>query len=285
MYFGISVPTHGDYADAHTLALMAREAEDAGWDGFFVWDHLNDVDGPIADPWVALSAIAMRTERIRIGPMLTPLPRRRPWKVARETVTLDHLSGGRLILGVGLGYPRAEEFEVFGEDGDERIRAKKLDEGLDILVGLWSGEQFEYEGEHFRMAPTTFLPRPMQAPRIPVWVGGYWPNKAPFRRAARWDGVYPGRLTKERRAKWTPRLWPLDDVREMIAYVTKHRTLPGPVDVVIGGYTSGTDKSAAVDITTPYAEAGVTWWVENLHSFRGSFEGMRTRLRLGPPGR
>ncbi|GAA4547854.1 LLM class flavin-dependent oxidoreductase [Amycolatopsis samaneae] len=285
MHFGISVPTHGDYADARVLAEMAREAEDAGWEGFFVWDHLNDVDGPLADPWVALSAIAMRTRRIRLGPMLTPLPRRRPWKVARETATLDRLSDGRLVLGVGLGYPRDEEFEAFGEDGDERVRAGKLDESLDILRGLWTGEPFEYSGEHFTVRPTTFLPRPVQEPGIPVWVGGYWPNRAPFRRAARWDGVYPGRLTKERRAKWTPRLWPLEDVREMVAYVAAHRVRPEPADVVIGGYTAGTDRNADADVTAPYAEAGVTWWVENLHSFRGSFEDMRARLRLGPPVR
>ena len=283
MRFGISVPPHGDYADARLLAELAREAEAVGWDGFFVWDHLNDVEGPTVDPYIALAAIAVTTGRIRFGPLVTPIPRRRPWKLARETVSLDHLSGGRLILGVGLGYPRVQEFERFGEEGDERIRAQKLDEGLDILTGLWSGRPFNYCGQHYRLDETVFLPTPVQSPRIPIWVGGYWPNRAPFRRAARWDGVFPGRLTLERRQAWTPRLWALEDVEEIIAYVRQHRTGDVPFDVVMGGYTSGVERAADAALVAPYDAAGVTWWIENLHSYRGPFEAMRARLRAGPP--
>ncbi len=154
MKHGISIPNFGTFADIYRLTELAREAEDNGWDGFFLWDHLNEPQPgsrtppvPMLDPWVALAAIAAATKRIRIGTMVTPVARRRPWKLARETVSIDHLSGGRLILGVGLGGMPEEEHARFGEDADDRVRARRLDEGLDILAGLWSGEPFSYQGE------------------------------------------------------------------------------------------------------------------------------------------
>ncbi|GLF92905.1 LLM class flavin-dependent oxidoreductase [Streptomyces yaizuensis] len=284
--YAVSVPPHGDYGDPRRLADLAREAEDAGWDGFFLWDHLmfmRGFRGPIVDPWISLAAVATATSVIRFGPMVTPLARRRPWKVAREAVTLDHLSGGRLILGVGLGYPRDSEFDDFGEDGDERIRAEKLDEALDIITGLWSGEPFAYQGRHFRIAETTFLPRPVQRPRIPVWVAGYWPNRRPFRRAARWDGVLPGRLSLERRKAWTPTMIPTGTYGEIVSYVHRHRTADGPFDYAVGGYTAGDGGQADRRLVTSYADVGVTWWFENLHGFRGPFDATRERIRLGPP--
>lgn len=180
MQYAVSLPNFDVHADPRVLARLARDAEAAGWDGFFIWDHiLFDPYGGIAlsDPWVALAAIALGTERIRIGTMVTPLPRRRPWKLAREAVSLDHLSGGRLILGVGLGDPVREEFAWLGEETDNRVRAKKLDEGLAIVTGLWSGEKFAYEGEQYQVKETIFLPRPVQSPRIPIWVAGAWPTR------------------------------------------------------------------------------------------------------------
>ncbi len=286
--YAISLPPHGDYGDPNRLAALAREAEDAGWDGFFLWDHLTFMrgfTGPIVDPWISLAAIATLTQTIRFGPMVTPLARRRPWKVARETVTLDQLSGGRLILGVGLGYPQDSEFEDFGEDGDPRVRADKLDEALDVIVGLWSGEPFSYRGRHFQIHDTTFLPRPVQQPRIPIWVGGYWPNRPPFRRAARWDGVLPGRLSLERRRAWTPTMISTEDYREIASFVSAHRPEPGPYDFAIGGYTDGGASAADRERVESYAALGLTWWVENLHGFRGDLTQMRRRINLGPPGR
>jgi alkanesulfonate monooxygenase SsuD/methylene tetrahydromethanopterin reductase-like flavin-dependent oxidoreductase (luciferase family) len=177
---GISVAPFGELSEPALVAELAAAAEARGWDGFFVWDHVayREPVREIADPWITLAAVAIATERIRIGTLVTPLPRRRPHQLARETATLDRLSGGRLVLGVGIGSEGTEEFQPgrFGEEPDARKRAVLLDEGLDRLVAYWDGE---------------FEPRPLQQPRIPVWVAGRWPNRRPLRRAARWDGFFP----------------------------------------------------------------------------------------------
>jgi alkanesulfonate monooxygenase SsuD/methylene tetrahydromethanopterin reductase-like flavin-dependent oxidoreductase (luciferase family) len=179
MQYGVNLPI---IVDAQTLARLALEAEMAGWDGVFVWDCLsgNPENEPekqaIYDPWIALAAIAMSTRRVRLGTMVTPLSRRRPWKVARETVTLDHLCQGRLILPVGLGSTIDAGFSKVGEEMDRKIRAEMLDEGLAILAGLWSGQPFSYIGQHYQVQEMTFLPPPVQQPRIPIWVVGAWPR-------------------------------------------------------------------------------------------------------------
>lgn len=175
---GIFVAPFDELMEPRLLTELAQRAERSGWDGFFLWDHL--VYRPpvraVADPWVALSAIAYATERIRLGPLVTPLSRRRVHKLARETVTLDHLSGGRLTLGVGLGSSRTGEIEQFGEVADPRERARMLDDGLRDLSNYWDG---------------ALEPRPVQRPRIPIWVAARWPSRKPVRRAARWDGLFP----------------------------------------------------------------------------------------------
>ena len=187
-------------------------AEDNGWDAFFIWDHLlyRDQRWPVADPTVVIAAVAARTSRIRFGVLMNQLARRRVGKVARESVTLDRLSGGRLILGAGLGSV-PEEFTAFGEPGDLRERAARLDESLEVLTELWRGEPVTFHSEHVTVTVTgvTMLPSPLQQPRIPIWCGGRWPNKAPFRRAARWDGVMPthtgyGLGRPCRRPNWPP---------------------------------------------------------------------------------
>ena len=190
MKYALYTINFGEFADPHRAARLAAEAEAAGWDGYLVWDHVLGwpPDSPTADPWVLMSAVACATSRIRIGALVTPIARRRPIKLAREVVTLDHLSNGRLVFGAGLG-ATDEEFAQFGEDPDRRTRAEKLDEGLDVLAGLWSGEPFSYEGKHYRVDNVTFRPRSVQQPRVPVWIAGHWPYKKPFIRAARWDGA------------------------------------------------------------------------------------------------
>lgn len=163
MRYGVTLPYE---EDVRTIVDLGQEAEAAGWDGVFVWDGIDH-----NDPWITLAAIAARTERVRLGTMLTPLTRRRPWKVAQETATLDHLSNGRVVLPVGLGAPDTG-FAKYGEETDRKLRAQRLDEGLDILDGLWSGQPFSYHGEHYQLQDVTFAPTPMQSPRIPIWVVG-----------------------------------------------------------------------------------------------------------------
>jgi alkanesulfonate monooxygenase SsuD/methylene tetrahydromethanopterin reductase-like flavin-dependent oxidoreductase (luciferase family) len=246
-----------------------------------IWDHIQFFAPgqrvPVVDPWVALSAVAMATSRIRFGPMVTPIPRRRPWKLARECATLDHLSGGRLILGVGLGDPVTTEFGALGEPTDARLRAEMLDEGLEILTGLWTGEPFTFHGKHFQVQDALFFPTPVQSPRIPIWVAGWWPNRRPMRRAARWDGAFPGKLDRGTYGWLTP-----GDVREVVAYIRAHRETDAPFDVVMGGITPD-DPVQAAEMVAPFAEAGATWWNVGVPDLLTPLEATRARIRGGPP--
>ena len=192
MRFAVGIPNLGDYADPRVLADLAALAEGAGWDAVFCWDHLSRKGEAATDPQVALAAMALATERVLLGAMVTPLARRRPAKVARETVALDRLSGGRLILGVGLGAHDDEEFAAFGDETDRVVRGQLLDEALDVVTALWTGEPVDHAGPHFRARTAAgFRPTPVQRPRIPIWVAGTWPARPAFRRAARYDGVFP----------------------------------------------------------------------------------------------
>lgn len=281
MRYGLSVPNFGDYGDPRVLVELAMDAEDAGWDGFFLWDHLRlfaDWTPPVVDPWVSLSAIAHATDRIKLGPMVTPLSRRRPHKVARETVTLDHLSGGRLILGVGLGTPLEVEFSNFGDEDDARTRAEMLDEALEVITGLWSGKPFAHHGKHYRVEEATFLPPPCQRPRIPIWVAGFWPNRRPMRRAARWDGAYPLTIGTDDFdvVETTP-----EAIAEIVAYIHHHRTADGPFDVVLSG-PGPTDPVEHADLMARYEAAGLTWWLESVGLPDRSADEWRAIVRRGP---
>ena len=273
MQYGITLPTS---LDARTLAELAHEAEEVGWDGIFYWDVILG-----NDPWVALAAVAMHTERMRMGTMLTPISRRRPWKLASETVTLDHLSNGRLILPVGLGAPETG-FDKVGEEVDRKTRAKMLDEGLDILNGLWSGQPFSYNGEHFHIQDVTFSPTPVQSPRIPIWVVGAWPRMKSMRRVLRYDGVIPTKMNDDGSfGEMTPA-----DLSAMKTFIDEHRSLTTPFDIVMEGETPGDDQEKAAAIVRPLAEAGLTWWLEAVWGSPekyGGLEGMRTRIKQGPP--
>jgi alkanesulfonate monooxygenase SsuD/methylene tetrahydromethanopterin reductase-like flavin-dependent oxidoreductase (luciferase family) len=275
MRFGINLPAFAALSDARALAGLAQQAEEAGWDGFFIWDHIQSEPAlPVADPWVTLTAIAMRTERIRFGPMVTPLPRRRPWKLARETATLDQLSNGRLVLGVGIGGDRwFKEFSTFGETEDDKSHAAMLDEGLEVLTGLWSGQPFSHEGQYYTVRNAQFRPIPAQTPRIPIWVAGIWPNKMPFRRAARWDGVFP--------IVEGPRIQP-EQVGEMMAYIRQHRTGDAPFDVVAAGFVGDMEPAAASDLLRRFAEAGLTWWLEGFW-WNDTLDFVEARIKQGPP--
>lgn len=259
------------------VAGLARELEVSGWDGAFYWDGIAIGAFDTYDPWVVMAAMAMETERVRIGAMLTPPARRRPWKLARETMTLDHLSGGRLVLPVGLGATDDGGFSKVGEPMDRKVRAGRLDESLEILEGLWSGEPFSYEGDHYRMEQMTFLPRPVQRPRIPIWVVGAWPSERSMNRTLRYDGVLTYTLGGSAGASGvTP-----GAIREIKAYVEENRTTGGPFDIVVEGETPGEDPGRAASIVRPHAEAGATWWIESPWTLPG--EDLRRRIRQGPP--
>ena len=279
MKFGIDLPPFGPYASARAVADLARLAEEVGWDGFFIWDHLSVAwPAAVGDTGTSLAAIAMNTTRIRFGPMVMPLPRRRPWKVARETVALDHLSNGRLILGVGLGL-FSHEFDYLGEEPTMQGRAAMLDEALTILTGLWTGEPFHFKGQHYRVQEAHFMPTPVQQPRIPIWVAATWPKKAPLRRAARWDGIYPLKVAADGMAN---SMQP-DEVREMLAYILQHRTGDAPLDVPIWGSTAGETAAAAAAKVAAYEAAGATWWIEATPMDASAPAQVEARIRRGPP--
>jgi alkanesulfonate monooxygenase SsuD/methylene tetrahydromethanopterin reductase-like flavin-dependent oxidoreductase (luciferase family) len=283
MQYGIYLPNFGPYGDARVLASLARDAENAGWDGFFLWDHMAGHALPFVDPWIALTVIALNTQRLRIGTTVTPLPRRRPWKLARETVSLDHLSGGRLTLGVGIGLGEAE-WDDLGEEADLKKRGEMLDEALDVLVGLWSGEPFSYAGKYYHIAKAHFLPKPLQQPRIPIWVGGFWPNKTPFRRAAQWDGMFPlfDVWTETER---------LAQLEAVIAYVKERCGQEHPLDIVCMGMTPGAEPAQAAATVAQRAQRGATWWLELIGPYilgkdledEWPLEAMRERVLQGPP--
>jgi alkanesulfonate monooxygenase SsuD/methylene tetrahydromethanopterin reductase-like flavin-dependent oxidoreductase (luciferase family) len=224
------------------------------------------------DPWIAMTAMAVATERVRIGPMVTPVPRRRPEKMARETVTLDHVSKGRLILGVGSGGDGWGEMSAFGEETDPRRLGDMLDEGLTVIDGLWSGESFAFEGEHYTVRDAQFLPSPVQRPRIPVWVAGRWPNMRPFRRAAQWDGVFP--IGRDRN------LLP-EDIAGIRAFIDQHRELEAPFDIVARGPVITFEDDEAVDVGA-FRNAGATWWID---TFRVDvpIDRVREHIAQGPP--
>lgn len=239
------LPLFDDLADPKVVARLAADAEAAGWDGCFVWDQLcwRAPVRQVADPWIALTAIATATERLRLGPMVSPLPRRRPAKVARETATLDRLSDGRLTLGVGLGSDRfGGELSKTGEQLDDRRRGQMLDESLAILAAAWSGEPVHHRGEHYTVDDIEFLPRPVQEPGVPVWAAGFPGNVKPIRRAARLDGFFPANLEHP------------DQLAEVVATITHLRMgKTGAYDIAIG-LPFDTDP-------LPYAAVGATWWL------------------------
>jgi hypothetical protein len=274
MKYGFVLP----YGDARTAAELAQEAEAAGWDGFFVWEPVWGIDA-----WVSLAAAAMLTSRIRLGTMLTPLSRMRPWKLASETATLDHLSNGRVILSVGLGAVDTG-FAEFGEVTDRKTRAELLDEGLDILTGLWRGQPFNYTGKHYRVAQTSFYPPPppVQQPRIPIWVVGAWPRKKSMQRVLRYDGLLPAKLNQDGTfAEITPA-----DLQAMKDFIEANRTAATPFDIVMEGVTPGDDPERAAAIVQNWAQAGATWWIEAMWGAPDEpvdTGALLARLRQGPP--
>jgi alkanesulfonate monooxygenase SsuD/methylene tetrahydromethanopterin reductase-like flavin-dependent oxidoreductase (luciferase family) len=283
MRFSVSIPNFGEFADPEAVAVLAQAVEHAGWDALFVWDHVvheKRLVREIADPWILLTTAAMVTSRIKLGTMITPVARRRPQKLAREVTTLDRLTGGRMILGAGLGDPVDDEYGAFGEPTSRRVLAAKLDEGLAVLDRLWSGERTTFEGEHLTVRDVMFRPTPVQRPRVPIWVGGRWPNKAPMRRAARWDGAAPIMA-----GAWQAEPPLIDDVLELTAFLRAAREEAGlaeePFDIVLGG----SSPAGPWPLLKSLAEAGVTWWDERMPfgELLDTTDPIRRRVDQGPP--
>lgn len=270
MRSGLFIPLFDELADPALVARLSAEAEEAGWHGVFVWDNLRYREPvvDVADPWITLAAMAAATERIRLGPMVTPLARRRPVKVARETATLDRLSGGRLTLGVGLGSDRfASEYSITGEELDDRRRAGMLDESLEILAAAWSGEPVHHRGEHYTVDGMRFLPRPVQRPAVPVWVAGYYGKPRPVRRAARYQGFFPLGLDHP------------EQLAEIVVGLAARRREAGadptePYDLVVA-LPPGDDPA-------PHAAAGATWWLVEFPWDAVSVDQLRAVIRDGP---
>jgi alkanesulfonate monooxygenase SsuD/methylene tetrahydromethanopterin reductase-like flavin-dependent oxidoreductase (luciferase family) len=275
MQYGIVVTS----GDPRMQAELAADAEAAGWDGVFTYDAIAIGAGDMYDPWVVLSAMAMRTERVRLGALVFAPSRRRPWKLAREAMTLDRLSGGRVVLPVGLGALDDQGFGAVGEETAARTRAERLDETLAILDGLWSGESFAYDGDHFRFDPMTFRPRPVQEPRIPIWVVGAWPHARSMHRAARWDGIVVQAAGPDG-APGGPEV--LGEVVNWVMGTRAREGRTGAFDVVVDGTTPVDDPAAAGAIAGAHEAAGATWWIESDWTDMRT-DVLRRRIEVGPP--
>ena len=262
MRYGVSIPP---FTDPHTIVQMAVDADDAGWDAVFVWDHLRWIvalDLDVHDPWALLAAIAMRTERVQLGTCVTPVSRRRPHVLAKQIVTLDHLSNGRAMLGVGLGEPPDADFDDLGDEPDPRVRAARLDEGLDIIGAILAGERVDHDGAHFRVHGE-LKPAAVQRPRAPIFVAGVAYNRAPLRRALKWDGFFP----------------------------IGSDSFLGPDD--LARYVEGIDRPANWDLfaarvpghsPAEFEAAGVTWLVDGAWPDGDWVPELHNRIKAGPPG-
>ena len=273
MKYGLALP----YGTARTAAKLSQLAEEAGWDGCFLGDAIW-----CEDPMIALAAAAMTTSRIRLGTMIIPVPLRRPWKIASESVALDRLSDGRLILGLGTGAVWMGWQSFLDEVTDNKSRAEMLDETIDILTLLYKRKQFDYDGKHYHLKLTLmdemhYPPKPVQQPRIPLWVVGIWPKKKSMQRILKCDGI----LVEKRGPDGNVEDVTPADVREIKTYIGANRTLTTPFDIVTSGKTADLDRSQQQDKLLQWVEAGVTWWIEGL--WNEPEEKVVERIRRGPP--
>ncbi len=265
------------YGSVDQVLEMAREAEAHGWDGVFTWDGISVGEMDTFDPWTLLGAMATITERVTLGAMVFALPRRRPWKVAREAITVDHLSKGRLVMPVAFGAtPDAGISKVSTDTADRKIRAQRLDETLAFLAKAWTGEPFSFEGEQYQTGEMVFRPTPVQRPRIPIWNVGAWPREKSMQRAVRWDGVIPMDVNDPFKHVGS------ETVREIAAWVREHRAGDAPFDIVVEGVTE--DDDASRERVAALAEAGATWFIESRwDTERDTPERLLQRVRQGPP--
>ncbi|MFG3097125.1 LLM class flavin-dependent oxidoreductase [Streptomyces sp. NPDC048202] len=285
MRFSINIPNFGDFADPRNVAKVAAAAEQTGWDGLFIWDHVlhRQYQGrPFGDPWMSLTAAALATSRLRLGTLLTPVARYRPQQLARQVATLDQLSGGRVIFAAGLGGPVKDEYASFGDTAEPPVLAERLDEGLELLGRFWSGGPVDHQGKHYEVRDVALLPATAQQPGPPVWIGGFWPKRAPMRRAARWNGAVP--LFESALHGHAPEA---AEVRELVDFVHANRPADATsaFDFVLGGATP-TDAAKARDLIGPLRDAGATWWDERQDQDGPDLDRLAPVLRrveAGPP--
>jgi alkanesulfonate monooxygenase SsuD/methylene tetrahydromethanopterin reductase-like flavin-dependent oxidoreductase (luciferase family) len=272
MRHGLSMP---NFAEPQRLIEVATAAERRGWDGFFLWDHIvvsREAPVPVSEPWTVLAAAATATSTIRLGTLVTPVARRRPWVLARQVTTVDHLSGGRAVLGVGLGVPPEVEYGAMGEPADQKLHASLLDEGLELIAALWTGERVEHRGSHHQVTDVQFLPRPLQQPRVPIWIAASLPARAGIRRAARWDGIVPMVDNGPEVRPVTP-----DEVAAMVADIEARRESDAPFDVVVWAVAPNPA------LRKEYEQAGVTWLIEGSAPGPGWLEDALEIATGGPP--
>jgi alkanesulfonate monooxygenase SsuD/methylene tetrahydromethanopterin reductase-like flavin-dependent oxidoreductase (luciferase family) len=275
MRFGIIL----NAGNIHELIDLAEQAEAAGWDGVFYYDGISIPGMDLYDPWVTLAGMAVCTSTVRLGAIITPPSRRRPWKLAHETATLDQLSNGRVILPVGMGTLDDKAFSGVGEETSLRGRAELLDESLEILEQAWTGEPVSYVGAHYHLTEFTLCPPSVQRPGIPIWVVAAWPRPKSVARALRHDGIipqmsggdgFPGQPTPE-------------DIRAIATLVQERRPPEaGPYDIVTDGSTPADDPAAAQATVESFAEAGATWWIE-VDWEKTTLDSLRRRVAAGPP--
>ncbi len=278
MKFGFIIPG----GSSQQIVKLAAETEKAGWDGVFYYDDIyTDSKTEMSAAWPIMAAIAVSTKKIKFGSILTAIGRRRPWEVARESVTVDQLSNGRLILPTGLGWVGDGAYTKAGMESDRKIRAELLDEGLEIIDGLWSGKPFAYKGKHNHIKTMTFIPRPVQSPRIPIWVVGAWGKSKSVLRVLKYDGLIPvikkpdGSHEEVRPKK----------IREMKEFVSTKRKIRGncrkDFDIIKDGVTPSNERKAG-EIVEPFAEAGATWWTEIMWGTK-KYQKVLERVQAGPP--
>ena len=281
MRYALSLGNGGPAADPRTMAELAALAEDAGWDAVFLEDYIvyqGKSGTPTYDPWITLAAMATATTRVLLGPLVTPLPRRRPWKLAAEAVTLDHLSGGRVVLGVGAGDTAEASFRATGEAGGRNPAAEMLDEGLEILPALLAGDEVSHRGKHYCLDRLRLAPGPPPGRRIPIWIGGDWLIRGVRRRLVRWgDGscLYRGTPGVEGSGAVTPQ-----DVRDIVALIERERGSAAGFDICVGGQERRADPDQEHDLVRSAAAAGATWWQQWVPP--GDVEPTREAIRRGP---
>jgi alkanesulfonate monooxygenase SsuD/methylene tetrahydromethanopterin reductase-like flavin-dependent oxidoreductase (luciferase family) len=273
---GVFLPPFGEFASARRVADLAVIAENAGWDGFFLWDHLYADPGmAVAEAWTTLAAVATLTSHIRLGALVTPLSRRRPWVLARQIATLDQLSGGRVVAGVGLGDDGWREFSSLGEETSPRARGELLDESLAILQNLLTGNGVVYNGRHFQLDAGPMLPTPVQDP-VPIWAAVRWPNRKPLVRAASLQGCFPIFGMSSQPAP--PAVADITALRTELTGLGAPRSL----DVVVRCSLHRLDASARAGVVTELADAGVTWMLEGF-GIRQDSADVTDYVAAGPP--